>query len=74
MQESLVPRARIEGLIHVAPLTESGDCRGVYLFVELCAAVVLDAIFDGGDDEDEEEGKGSGRSGGGSKDGKDCDV
>lgn len=61
-------------MIHVAPLTESGDCGSVDLFVELCAAVVLDTIFDGGDDEDEEDRKGGGGCRGGSKDGKDCDV
>lgn len=55
-QESLVPWTGIERLIEVAPLTETGDGRGVDFFVVLGAAVVLDAVLDGGDDEDEEDG------------------
>ena len=72
VQKSLVPRTGIERLVDVAPLTKTGDGGGVDLFVELCAAVVLDAVFDGGDGEDEEDGDGSGLRRGSSKDGKDC--
>ena len=73
-EESLVPWARVERLIDVAPLTESRDGGGVDFFVELCAAVVFDTILDGSDDENEEEGKSCGRGRGGSKDGKDYNV
>lgn len=71
VQESLVPRTRVERLVHVAPLAEAGGCGGVDFFVELCAAVVLHAVFDGSDGEDEEDGNGSGLRRSGSKDGKD---
>lgn len=50
------------------------DGGGVEFFVELCAAVILDAVFDAGDDEDEENGKGGRRGRGGSEDGKDCNA
>ena len=73
-QESLVPRTRIQRLIHVAPLVETGDGGGVDSLVELCATVVPDAVFDGGDDENEEERKGSGGGRGGAKDGKDWEA
>ena len=59
-------------MIHVAPLAETGDGGGVDFFVKLCAAVILDAVFDGGDDENEEERKGGCGGRGGAKDGKDC--
>jgi hypothetical protein len=55
------------------PLAETGDGGGVDLLVELCAAVVLDAVFDGGDDENKEEREGGGGRRGGAKDGKDCE-
>lgn len=74
VQETLVPWPRIEGLVYIAPLAEMGDGRGVYLLVELCAAIVLDTVFNGGDNEDKEDGNGSGGSRGGAKDGKDCGV
>lgn len=55
------------------PLAETGDGGGVDFLVELCAAVVLDTVFDSGDDENKGERKGSGGRGGGSKYGKYCE-
>ena len=53
---------------------ETGDGGGVDFLVELCATVVLDAVFDGGDDQNKEERKGSGGGRGGAKDGKEWEA
>lgn len=56
------------------PLAETGYGGGVDFLVKRCAAVVLDAVFDGSDDENKEERKGSGGGRGDSKGGKDCEA
>ena len=73
-QESLIPRTRVQRLIHVAPLAETVDGGGVDFLVELCAAVVLDAVFDGGDNQNKQKRKGNGGGRGGAKDGKDWEA